>query len=145
MRVDGLAELQRSLRDMDRSLLPVLRAANKSVATEVAQDAKSRALGIEKGGQRLARAISAVAQQRSAGVQIRDWGNTRGALGFEFGAGRDAIRDRVTGKYVGFRQFDDWAGHRGYALYPAVREAVPGLPEKYADALDPLLNRAFPD
>lgn len=121
---------------------------NIEIARDVAGRAKSRAVGV-KGGQRLARAISAVAQQRSAGVQIRDnAGSTAGALGYEFGAGRQTRRDRRSGTYVGFRQFDNWRGNgrdAGYAVYPTIRDEAPGMPERYADALDPLLRRAFPD
>lgn len=148
LKVEGLRDLQRTLREMDRDLLPVLRRTNKEIADEVAVDARSRAHGIHKGGERLARAITSVSQQRSAGVQISDGGRTAGALGYEFGAGHDTSRNRRSGQYVGFRQFDVWRGNgpdAGYAVYPAIRAAAPDLPEKYLRALDPLLRKAFPD
>lgn len=149
LKIEGLRDLQKALRTIDKSLAHELQQANKAVAGEVARDAQGKAHGISKGGERLARSIFAVAQQRSAAVQIRDApGRTAGALGYEFGAGRDALRQRSSGAYVGFRQFDVWrgsGGSAGYAMYPAIRDAMPGLPERYADALDPLLHKAFPD
>lgn len=133
VKVEGIKELQAALRELDKALPRELRKANLSVAREVTDQAKERASSV-KGGARLVRGLFAVAQQRSAGVQIRDGGNTAGAFGYEFGAKK-------------WRQFQPWLGsgeYAGYAMWPAIRDAEPELPERYAEALDPLLRRAFP-
>lgn len=134
-RVRGLRELQAELRAVDRALPRELRRVNLQVAQGAAASARSRAAGA-KGGARLARGIAAVAQQRSAGVDIRDngghaSGGTAGALGYEFGSDT-------------YRQFPPWRGNgptAGYAVYPAIRDARDDMPETYADALEPLLRR----
>lgn len=134
-RVRGLKELQAELRAVDRALPRELRKVNLAVARDVAGKAQSRAAGV-KGGPRLARAIAAVAQQRSGGVAVRDNnshrpGGTAGALGYEFGSDT-------------YPQFPPWRGSgpsAGYAVYPAIRDERDRMPETYAEALEPLLRR----
>lgn len=134
LNVEGLRQLQRELRSMERTLPRQLRKVNLEVAKTVTLKAKARAGGV-KGGERLQRSIFAVAQQRNAAVEIRASAQrSLGALGYEFGGSQ--------------KQFPPWRGNdsnAGYAVYPTIRSESPFIPERYARGLDPLLRKVFPD
>lgn len=143
--VEGLAQLSKALKELDPQLQKELRGANKEVADDVAQGARSRAAS-ELGamGAHFAPGIKASAGAQSAGVAL-DGRKYPGILGAEFGAGQDRERDRKTGRYMGFRQFEPWRGNStgaGYFLYPTIRDRAPDISNKYEQLIDDLIKKA---
>ncbi|MGH9460369.1 MAG: hypothetical protein ACRD1X_04075 [Vicinamibacteria bacterium] len=147
VRVEGLAELSRVLKRMDSDLAKELRKANKDAAQVAATVSKSRALSVGGVAAKVAPTIRASAGVKSASV---GFGGAQAPMagGAEFGANRDRLRQRSTGTYVGYRQFQPWRGsgrNAGYFVYPAIRDNENRIVEQYTDALDHLLRRTFPD
>lgn len=135
--VDGLKDLQRELRAVDKDFPKELRLANKGAA-EIVADA-TRASFASRGGvaPKVAPSVKALAQQRSASVKI---GGAKYpyAMGSEFG-GRGRPRTR---------QFPPWRGNgegAGYSLYESIRAQRDKVMDSYGDALDRLTKKAFPD
>lgn len=132
-KVHGLAELQRELRNVDKTLPRQLRVVNLKAAEIVATEARGRASGLGGAIGKAAPSIKAMAQQRSAAVRI---GGAKYpfALGGEFGS-------------IRFRQFQAWRGsgaEAGYALYPAKRAKTPQIMDMYLRMIDEIARPAFP-
>ena len=110
IQVDGLRELDAALKSLGPELRKELRTTNKAVATLVANDARSAAYSIGGVAAHVAPSIKASAGTQSAGVALGGPAYPM-AGGAEFGAGQDRMRDRRTGQYIGFRQFQPWRGN----------------------------------
>lgn len=144
VKVDGLRELDAALKSLGPELRKELRSANKSVATLVADDARAAAYSIGGVAAHVAPSIKASAGVQSAGVAIGGPAYPM-AGGAEFGAGQDRLRDRRTGQYVGYRQFEPWRGNStdaGYFLYPAIRQDADRIVTEYTAALDAVMRKA---
>lgn len=146
IQVEGLAQLSRVLRDMDKDLAKELRQTNKKAAEIAADAARSRALSLGGSAAKGAPTIRATAGVRSASV---GFGGTSAPWmgGSEFGANREGQRHRSTGTYVGYRQFDVWRGSgrtAGYFVYPSIRDNEGRIVEHYQEALDDLIRRTWP-
>lgn len=131
IRVEGLAELSKSLRVLDKSLQRELRAAGKDVATKVAGLAKARAYALGGVAAKTAPSIKPSAGVTSAGVAFGGDAYPF-AGGAEFGSGR-------------YRQFDPWRGNgsdAGYFVYPAIRSSADEIEETYSEHVDDLIKRA---
>lgn len=132
--VQGLRDLQRELRAVDKGWPKELRLANKRAA-ELVADATRSSFGRRPGvAPRVAPSVKALAQQRSASVRI---GGARYpfALGSEFGS-------------VRFEQFPAWSGNgpgAGYSLYETIRGRREEVIDTYAEAVDRLARKAFPN
>jgi hypothetical protein len=143
--IDGLADLSRTLKRFDTDLAKTLRDANREAATIAASAAKSRATAAGGSLAKGAPTITASAGYAWAGL---GFGGPRAPWmpGAEFGANRDRQRQRSTGTYIGYRQFQPWRGsdrNAGYAIYPAIRASADRVVESYADGLDSLFGRIW--
>lgn len=130
--IQGLKEFLAALKAVD--LNKDLAQANKKAAEMVAAKARGKAESLGSVLAKAAPSIKAAAQQRQAAINL---GGSQYpfALGAEFGGGRRPTT----------RQFKPWLGHTGYALYPTIRETREQFIDVYADAIDELMRRAFPD
>lgn len=143
IQVDGLAELRRTLKDFNPEMQKELRKANRSVATLVAKDARAAAVALGGVAAHVAPSVKASAGIASAGVALGGIGFEM-AAGAEFGAGQDKLRNRRTGQYVGYRQFEPWRGNSsdaGYFLYPAIRRDADRVVTEYTAAVEAIIER----
>lgn len=134
VRVEGLAEFQRALRDISKEMASELRVANLLAAQVVARSATSKAQGQGGVAAKTAPSIKAAAEQRRSKVAL-------GGAGFPFAMGAEfGGRGRPT-----TQQFKPHLGTRGYFFYEAVRGTRDEFIEAYARALDQLMRKAFPN
>lgn len=147
VRIRGLKDLQKALRQIDKQLPRELATANQTVAQHIVDEATATARGLGPLWARAARSMRAARQQRVAAINL---GGARHpeALGAEFGAIRNIPRDVQRGdqRYTirGWNQFRSWrgsAGNAGYFLYPTVRREGDRIVELYAEVLDDLMAR----
>lgn len=132
--VTGLKELRRELRKLegDGAWKKDLRDAGLKAATIVATDAKASAMRASnpRMGTRAANTIRPLASQTSgtvaAGSKAVPW-----TLGHIWGSNQ-------------FRQFPKRI-KGGYHLYPAIEKNADKIVEIYADAIDDLTKKAFPE
>ena len=131
VKVTGLAELNRALRDMGgREFQKELKEAGRSVATTVADDARGIASSLGGVAAKTAPSIRAAAGNTSAGVSFGGSGYPF-AMGAEFGS-------------VRFKQFKPWRGsgsEAGYFVYSAIRDNADFIGEKYLAVVDEVLDR----
>ena len=131
VRVDGLAELNRTLRALGgREFQAELRDAGRTVAKDVAQDAVGKAHSLGGVAAHVAPSISASAGFTSAGVSFGG-ASAPAAMGAEFGG-----RGRPT-----TQQFQPFRGHEGYFIYPAIRDNADHIEATYLKAVDDILKR----
>lgn len=126
IRVEGLAELQRDLRNVDRALPRQLTVINREVSTLVADTAQGRASGYGGVRAKAAGSITARAQQRYAVIRI---GGAPYALGAFLGARR-------------YRQFPTYVGvdpESVYAVGDAIRSESSQIIDIYGDRLEALV------
>lgn len=133
--VVGLAELRRDLKKLaEKDQLAQLREANLRVADMVVDAAQGKAS--TRLQQRAAQTLSAARMDRAA---VRLGKGFAGALGAEFGAGRNKQRTGPSGRrYTGYNQFDEFRGSgdsAGYFLWPAIRDKTPDILEAYVDEI----------
>ena len=134
VRVNGLRDLQRELRNVDDSLPRELRKASLEAATIVADETRDSFSSRRGVAPKVAPSVKAVAEQRRAAVKIGGarypyWG------GAEFGS-------------IQYGQFEPWRGSgpdAGYSLYPSIRAKNEEVVERYGEMVDELMARAFPD
>jgi hypothetical protein len=134
VKVEGLRQLAAALKELDSDFPKEMRAANKKVASGVAEHAIRNAHSIGGTAAHVAPSIKASAGIRSAGVSLGGAAHPA-AGGAEFGGQR-----RTT-----TQQFKPWRGSgsgAGYFLYPAIRADADQIVEDYREALDDLIHRA---
>jgi hypothetical protein len=147
-KVVGLDELRRELKRLDDAgLIGELKDVNYEVASSVIGPMKSKAAGI---GAMEARAAATLSASKAAARAQVNFGGAKApfAGGAEFGAGRDSIRSRASGSYVGYRQFNPWRGNggdAGYFMYPTIRDRMDDIVERYGDGIEKITRKAFPD
>ena len=144
IQVDGLVQLQRELRALDKSWPRALRLANKSAAEVVATETRDNFASGRGSSRKVVATVKALAQQRNASVKIGGGRSVGGAvaLGNEFGGGKygpgnPTARGGHTTQFPPFKK-------SGYALYPAIASTRAEVVEVYGDALDDLTRQAFP-
>lgn len=147
--VQGLDELRRELRRLDdETIINELKDTNQAVARDVVGWAQQRAGSLGPMERRAAASMTASRAQKGAQVRL---GGARApfAAGAEFGAYRGRQRVLAGGRTVtGWNQFNPWRGNgadAGYFLYPAIRAHTAELVETYAEAIDRIVAKAFPD
>lgn len=140
IQVEGLKELQQELRRVDKSWAKELQKSNKAVAeSEVVPYARARAQesrssyagGSTRLGSRGVNSIRAGAKQRAALVRA---GGARVPYyhGHEWG---------TKGNYPQF----PGATKEGHIIYPVLTERREQIIERYGNAVDELMKRAFPE
>lgn len=133
VKVDGLRELNRALRKLGPESQKELKEASRKVASFVAADARSAAIGLGGVAAKSAPSISAVGGVSGAGVAF---GGARYpfAGGAEFGS-------------IRYRQFKPWRGNgpdAGYFVYPSIRRDADRIVTEFTDAVDKVIERNFP-
>jgi hypothetical protein len=131
VKVEGLRELSKALRDVDKTLPKEIQRAAKTAAEAVAD--KTRASFASRAGvaPKVAPSVKALATQRAAYVRIGGPAYPY-ALGSNFGS-------------VRFKQFPMFAGHGDdYSLYRTIRAERDAITDTFGDALDAAMRRAFP-
>lgn len=95
-------------------------------------------------GQR--RAASTLRQASSASAAAIGFGRGfPGALGHEFGAQQNTLRQRASGSYLGYNQFPTWRGNgldAGYFMYPGIRDAAEAGVGELADGVARIIEGA---
>lgn len=130
IQVEGLSDLQREFRTLDKAWPRELRVANKE-AVEIVAEA-TRASFASRGGvaPKVAPSVKTLAQQRSASVKI---GGAKYpfAMGSNFGS-------------LKFKQFPP-PTKPDYSLYTSIDKKRDEVVKAFGDALDRLTRRAFPN
>ena len=136
IRVTGAKELRSALRRMeDRTMMRELAKVHKAAADLVV--ARARGNTDSKLEQSAASRLRAGRAAASATVTL---GGRPQDLGAEFGAGQDVVRQRSSGTYLGYNQFEPWT-KAGHFLYPAIRESRDEIIESYGDGIERLFGR----
>lgn len=133
VRVEGLPELSRALKAIGPEAQKELREASKSVATFVANDARSAAYSLGGVAGHVAPSIRPVGGVAGAGVSFGGAAYPM-AGGAEFGSYR-------------FKQFQPWRGNgpgAGYFVYPSIRRDADKIVSEFTDAVDKIIDRRFP-
>lgn len=144
VRVEGLRELNKALKDIGPEARAELKSAAQKVANLVAADAKAAASSLGGVAAKVAPSISPRAGiGGTAGVAF---GGARFPMagGAEFGAGHDRMRNRKSGQYVGYNQFPQWRGNgsgAGYFLYPTIRRDADRIITEFTTALDEVVKK----
>ncbi len=140
--MEGIRDVQKALRAVDKDLPKQLRAAGNTAAQIVVDAARSRAsTRLER---RAGRSLKVSSQQRSVAVSLGGRGFPE-AFGAEFGADDFRLRTRRSGRYIGYRQFKPWRGSgagAGYFFYPAIRAKQPEVLRVYLQEVDWLVAAA---
>lgn len=128
--VHGLAELNKSLKDMGDEFKGEMRKTNKVVADFVADGSRSAASGLGSTAAHVAPFIKASAGAVSAAVTL----NHPAGAGAEFGGqGRPSTM-----------QFEPHRGSgpdAGYFVYPTIRRDLDEIESKYEEGMDKLLKK----
>lgn len=130
--VTGLRDFLAALKAVDFNR--DLGKAHKRAADMVASKARSKAESLGGVLAKAAPSIKALSQQRAAAISLGG-ATFPFALGAEFGGQRRPTT----------QQFVPWTGHTGRALYPTIRDTREEFLKLYADEIDELMHRAFPD
>lgn len=131
VRVEGLRELNKALREIGPDAQKQLKETNLDVAQDVARDATGIAYGLGGVAAKTAPSIKAASRVVAAGVSFGSgmpW-----AMGAEFGGGRRSTT----------QQFKPWRGsgpQAGYFVYEAIRQDSEEIVEAYEDAIDKVLR-----
>lgn len=148
VRVEGLDELRRELRRLDDAgLSDRLKDANHKVAQIVVRRAQQRARALGRMQQAAAETLRP-ARQAARAVVTLGRASVPFALGAEFGAGRDIVKEGRNRGRRGLNQFSPWRGRgrdAGYFLWPGIRDSGPEIVDTYGDELDHITRAAFPD
>lgn len=129
LNVEGLTELSKALRAIDKDTGKKLRVANKEVASFVADDARSAA-----------QALGGVAAHVAASIK------PAAGAGFAGVAGGGAAHPAFGGAEFGsdkYKQFQPWRGNgegAGYFVYPTIRRDGPRIDAEYRTTIDKLLQ-----
>jgi hypothetical protein len=143
VRIRGLAELQRDLRRASDKLPGELADANQEVARYVVVRATMRARRLGPMEARAATTLAAARMQRVGAVRFGG-AKVPFAMGAEFGAAQNVLRNTARGGVRGWNQFRPWRGSSsgaGYFLYPTIREDRRQIVDLYEKVLDRLFTR----
>lgn len=131
VRVTGLRELNKALRDIGPEARQELKAASRKVAEFVTADAKAAAFSL--GG---VAAKSAPSLAPRAGVS--------GNAGVAFGGASYPFAGGAEFGSLRYKQFQPWRGNgpsAGYFLYPSIRRDADRIVTEFTAALDDLVKK----
>lgn len=134
VRIEGLRELNKALKELGPDFPREMRKVNKEVATGVKDHAIRNALGQGGVAAHVAPSLKSSAGVNSAAVSLGGAAHPA-AGGAEFGGQRRPTT----------QQFKPWRGsdsNAGYFLYPAIRDDADHIYNDYLEALDDLVHRA---
>lgn len=145
IRVTGLKELAKALREIDKDLPKEMSAGSQQVAQHIVDRATTAAASVGPMQRKAARSLAAARQQKMAAIK---YGGARYpfAMGAEFGGGKYGAGNPKPGSGGrGFTtQFRPWRGNSsdaGYFLYPTIRRESDRIVELYGQVLDDLINK----
>jgi hypothetical protein len=130
VRVHGLTELNRTLREMGPEFQKELKETNRSVAGFVADDARAAAYSLGGVAAKVAPTVKAAGGTAWAGVSF-------GGSAYPFAGGAEFGS-------LAYKQFKPWQGNgsdAGYFLYPSIRRDADRIETEYSKALDRLLDK----
>ena len=130
VKVTGLRELSRALKNIGPEAQKELREASRTVAGFVASDAAAAARSLGGVAAHVAPSISPVGGVSSAGVAFGGSAYPM-AGGAEFGS-------------VRFKQFKPWLGHKGYFPYPQIVDNEDRIVEEFTGAVNKVIEKRFP-
>lgn len=128
--VRGLAELNRTLKQLGPEVQAELKAANVEVGEMVANDARSIAYSLGSVAGKVAPSIRPTRTQNGAGIAF-------GGAAYPFAGGAEFGSFR-------YKQFQPWRGNgegAGYFVYPAIRQDSDEIAETYMERLDDLMRK----
>lgn len=143
--IEDLNKLVRALKELDKDLPKRLRKVGKVVADIVADHARGAGTGLGSVAAKVAPSIKGSAGANFAAVSGGGPGYEMFG-GAEFGSAHDKPRQRSSGTYLGYNQFQPWAGGGrgqdtgGYFLWPTIRKDMPLIEEKYVEGVNELLQ-----
>lgn len=154
IRIEGLKDLQRELRQIDKKLPRELRIVHKDIAEIIAEGARRRGMALGGVHRKAAPAIKAGAEQRRGFIRLRPTKTIPFLYGAEFGAHHDLPRtvktpSGATTVRLGWNQLPPHRGNQflggtpGYMVYPTIRDKGEQMVDEYAKRIDALLKRAF--
>jgi hypothetical protein len=135
VKVDGLDDFRRELRQGDPALGKALRGVHKEIGDSVRDGARRRSRK-----QHVRRALTSRGSQRSAEIALLK-SRAEDVFGEEFGA-------------KAYRQFPSWRGNQwsdpksltvGYMVHPEIASQSEAINRGYLDAVDKAMRGAFPD
>lgn len=133
VRIEGLREVDKALKELGPEARKELRATNRDVAEKEAQHAAAAAVSIGGVAAKTAPSIKAVGSYQSAGLAF-------GGASYPFGAGAAfGGQGRPT-----TQQFQPWVTG-GYFPFPQIKADSDDITDTYVDALNRLIEKAFPD
>jgi hypothetical protein len=149
--VKGLKDFRRELKAASSDMPKALRKAQKEIADDVADQARSVASGMGGVQAKAAGSIKGYASQTQASVGFPSggiagaafWGTLR-HTGW-YAAARYAGSPPNTPKWVGNSWEPGVAGQGPYAINDALADFLPELDDRYLDMIEDLTSKAFPD
>ncbi len=139
VRVEGLKELRKAFRDVDKDLPKTIRAATKEIAEFLVAPAKARATAVGGATSKMSPSIRAGGDQRSAFIRFGGRGYEM-AGGGEFGSYRTHGKDNPTARGGYTTQFK-YFNREGYAVYPTIRERSEEIRRRAERSLQALIDR----
>lgn len=133
VKIDGLRELNRALRQIGPDARAGLKDASREVSEMVAGDARSAAFTLGGVAAHVAPSIKSRASANGSGSVALGGARYPMAAGAEFGAAR-------------YKQFKPWRGNStdaGYFLYPSIRRDADRIETVYTTALDDIIERFY--
>lgn len=135
MSISGVDGLNRALRQLPKEASVALRDESQAIAGDVAAKAKSRAMGVSK---TYARHVAPTIRARRDRIPVIAIGSR---ARIRKGSARQTVGDLLWGVEFGGRQrpttmqFLPHLGTTGYALWPTIRQELPDIMDRWADAL----------
>lgn len=152
---DFRRQIARVLQDGGPDGKQLLKDANWKVAQYVVENAQARAATVGRMQVRAAQNLKASKTMSASMIIGTEDNRVPYFFGAEFGAKRDVLRKERKaagwagpGRWRGYRQFLPWRGNRGavgYFLFPTMRDKGPQIKDMYADQLDDIAKRIFPE
>lgn len=131
LRITGLKELQRELKNVDAAFPKELRKANKAAADMLAEGVRSAYSSLGGSAPKVAPTVKALAQQTRAQIVV--------------GSGSVVGAEVAMGNTFGSTRYKQFPPPGQYGLFPTIAEKTDQLVDIYADMLEELTKRAFPD
>lgn len=131
IRVEGVRELSKALRDVGPEAKAELAGASKTVAGFVASDSAQAAASL--GG---------VAAKTAPYLKAR--GSASGSAGVALGGARAPFAGGAAFGSDRYKQFKPWRGNgstAGYFLYPQIRSNAERIVSEYTQALDDIIKK----
>lgn len=132
LNIKGLAELNKALKQLPGEVRSELKATNRQVAAHEAGQVRSAAEGLGSTSAKAAASIGVVGSYQSAGIAF-------GGAAYPYAAGAAfGGQGRPT-----TQQFKPWK-QEGYWPFPQIKRDGDSITDTYVDALNKIIERAFP-